>query len=504
MTGLILTCLAAIVAPLASGLALVSALGETGFRRPRCETLATAYVLGYGWIGGILVALAAAGLPLTLYLAWPAALAPLLLLLWFPGRSRETTAGTRAPDTPGFCALSAGKKVLLGMVAALAVFYFLRALPDCFITPLKRHDAVGIWALKSKALYHDRGLDAAFFTLDRDAPMHPDYPLIQPMHGAWLLLNSGEVDERILKAPFPLFWICLIVFLHRFLRPRTGPVLSLSLAVAFAFIDWGYQHALVVTADLVLAVLAFRAVTALIRYLEEGDRGELRLSAVLAALCAGVKNEGWAVVAACIVVVLIFRVRTRIRGRLGLALGLGATAVAVNLPWLLFRWRHGLYTDLFHGKFFLGYAPDTGPPPGIGRLGFLLARALEAAGIRTDALEHLAQAEAGLKTYVEILAWDGFWVLAGIMVVLLGVRFRAVPLAVRALLVYMGVLGAAYVTALCFSPHDIHWHAETAWPRLLLHLAPAALAVIALIPGAFLNASRHPTMGTMDPRPKSP
>ena len=499
MTGPILTFLAATLAPLASGLALVKILGNSGFRRPRWETLATAYVLGYGWIGGILVALAAAGLPLTLYLAWPVALAPLLLWPWFSGRGRGTGAASWASAGAGISPLSTGKKVLFWLIAALAVFYFLRALPDCFITPLKRHDAVGIWALKSVALFHDQGLDPAFFTLDRDAPMHPDYPLIQPMHGAWLLLNYGGVDERVLKAPFPVFWVCLIVFLHRFLRPRTGPVLSLTLVVAFALIDWVYQHALVVTADLVLAVLAFRALTALIRFIEEGDRGEGRLSAVLAALCAGVKNEGWAVVAACLAVILIFKGTLRIRGRLGIASGLGILALALNLPWLLFRWRHGLYSDLFHGEFFLGYALDSGPPPGPGRLPFLLARALEAAGIRADALEHLVQAETGLTTYLEILAWDGFWVLAGIMAVALVLRFRTIPPTAHAFLVYVGVLGAAYLTALCLSPHDIRWHAETAWPRLLLHLAPAALAVIGLTLGAFLNSARHPTMRTVDP-----
>jgi len=471
--GWVLTFFAAIPVPLAVGHAIQVTLGGRIGRRALDETLVTAWLLGHAWIGVALTALATAGLPVVAIVAWPTALAPLLLL--FVSRRRESVPPvTPIPESGWPRGL---RRLIVTAIGLLVAFYLARAVLHDTVTALEAHDAIGIWALKSMAIFHLGGLDPAFFTLDRDAPMHPDYPLLVPMHGAWLLLNHGVADERVLKVPAFLFWLCTIILLGRFIRPHTGPVLAAALAAAYGCVNFVYQHALFATADLAFGVFAFRAMMGLARWMEEDDPVEWRTSVACVAGAVAIKNEGIAVTAAALCLVVFAGAARPVASRIRAAAALAATVLAVNLPWYLFRWRHGLYNDLLHGEFHLGSTPDSGPPAGPLRVPYLIGRAL-----------YVAFAEH------HPWFWNYFWIAATIGLIGGAIRIRSGPSSIRVLLGFLAVMAVAYLGALCISPHDIVWHADTALPRLLLHLSLPAAALLGVVAGDFLMGMGPSTM----------
>jgi hypothetical protein len=468
-----ITFLAAIPVPLAVGHAIHAALGGRFGRRSLDETLVTAWLLGHAWIGVALTALATAGLPVTAATAWPTALAPLLLFLFAP-RSREAGRPVSPDLEPG--SPRGLRRLVLIAIWLLVAFYLARAILHDSTTALQQHDAIGIWAPKAMAVFHHGGLDPEFFTLDRSAPMHPDYPLLVPMHGAWLLLNHGVADERVLKVPAFLFWLSTIVLLHRFIRPRTGPVLAAAFAAAFGFIHFVYQHALFATADLAFGVFAFRGVMGLVRRVEDEDLVEWRLSLLFVACAMATKNEGVAVVAAGVGLAGLAVPGRAVAPRLKAAAALALTALVLNLPWLLFRWRYGLHNDLLHGEFHLGFSPDTGPPIGPLRVPYLVGRVLELAFVDPGGV------------------WNYFWFAAALGLIGAAIRIRTGPSSIRMLLGFLTVMATAYLSALCISPHDIDWHSQTALPRLILHLAIPVAALMGVVAGDFLERTRSGTM----------
>jgi hypothetical protein len=161
--------------------------------------------------------------------------------------------------------------------------------------------------------------------------------------------------------------------------------------------------------------------------------------------------------------------------------------VAVDLPWLVFRWHHGLHTDLFQGEFLFGDSPDSGPPPGPARIPYLLARAASIA---------LGEPFPAM--------WNGFWPVALVAGAATLVRWRASPPAGRILVVFLVAMGVAYLAALAISPHDIRWHVDTAARRLLLHLAVTAAALILVTLGAFRSAIGRATIGSGPAGPAPP
>ena len=68
------------------------------------------------------------------------------------------------------------------------------------------------------------------------------------------------------------------------------------------------------------------------------------------------------------------------------------------------------------------------------------------------------------------------------------------PIAARLILTFTLLCAAADAFALCISPHDIVWHADTAIPRLLLHVATPLAALIPVVVGDYLNTAPTATM----------
>ncbi len=437
---------AALVMPLVVGLAWRRLLGVASTAWP--FALADAWLLGTGWIGASLVAATVAGAPLTLAVAWPLAALPVLAA---PFRRRATIAPTRPPER-----MALGERIAIGIVGAIVAVTAVHGLLHGLAIPIISHDGFAIWGLKSVTFFEAGGIDPAFFTVDRDAPMHPDYPLVQPMFGAWLLANAGVADERLLKAPGAILWLCLVATLYRAGRARFRATVALVFAAAVGLVDFVLQAATLVNADLLFTALVVRGAI--------DDRRSGRIDAVAIAclaLAPSVKNEGWA----AIVAVGLARLATSPGGvRAGLrtmAWTVGA-ALAIAAPWIVFKMQHGLYNDLWHGAWVFGHDP-AGDPTGVERL-LTIART-------TFALPDLA-------------LFDRAWlvVAVGALPILLALRAPDV----RRFTCAASLLAFAYGTALFATPHNLVWHVSTAAPRLLGHVLPLALLAVWMAAGHFL------------------
>lgn len=450
--------IAALAMPLASGLAWRRVLGAPRIDRGTWPfALADAWLLGVGWIGASLVAATVVGAPLDLAIAWPLAALPIAVAPFRRRTGPPTDRPTNRPGAPGAATSSAGERIVVAGLLTLLAITAAQVFAHGLATPLFSTDAFAIWGLKAVTLFESNGLDPVFFTVDRDAPMHPDYPLVQPMFGAWLLANAGVADERLLKAPGAFVWLCLVATLCRAARGRYRTAAALALAAAIGLVDVLLQAATLVNADLLLTALVVRGA------IDRGG-GDGRIDTVAIAclaLAPSVKNEGWAALAA----VGIARAFTTPGGawpRLRVPVWSAVAALAVAAPWIAFRMRHGLYNDLWHGAWVFGPDP-SGDPTGAARL---------AAIARTTAdLPSLA-------------LFDRAWLVValGALPVAVAARNRDVRRYALAAL----ALAAAYATALFATPHELVWHVSTAAPRLLGHVLPIALLATVAAAAHFL------------------
>jgi hypothetical protein len=89
------------------------------------------------------------------------------------------------------------------------------------ITPLTDFDGRAFWALKAKALGHERSIDAPFF---HGASLDPRnrYPLLVPLDGAVLLTAAHSLDDRHLRWLYLAFFAALTLMV----RERLGELVS--------------------------------------------------------------------------------------------------------------------------------------------------------------------------------------------------------------------------------------------------------------------------------------
>lgn len=446
---------AATLVPLLTGLGLVRVClcrATRPLALGRAEHAALGWLSGYGWIGAVTSIALLAGAPLDLAILWPLAALPILGLSL---RSRVE----RPPAPVGVARIVLVVTALAGIVIAVRLFV------EAISVPIAAHDEFAIWGLKAMWFRLDGGLDPALLTLDRNASLHPDYPLGQPAFGAWLLAHAGTVDERLLKLPSPALWVAMVVLLAGEARRRVGALAAGPIALGVGSVDALHVQGTLAMADLPVGVFALAAWGLLERARGRDGLGVFALVALLLAFAVNTKNEAMVLVPAAGLVV--YAAGTAGAGRraiTSLVVLLGPALLA--LPWLLFKRSHGLYSDLLHGAFVFGDPAHGGPPPGIGRLPSL---------VRTTA-------EAAVQP-----GWDGFWWLVAIgLLAALAMRFAGrTPIGPAARFALPPLaLTAGFWIALALSPHDPGWHAATALPRLLVQTAPCtAVALLAIAAG---------------------
>lgn len=275
------------------GLGLVAFLGYALLTallpRPRefrfLERLAFSFGTGAVLLTLWMLALAWWGHPYSLALILGPLLVPAAALLLTPRGCRAFLADLKAFKSPGFVRPQGWDWLFLGLLAALLLYAFLRAI----LYPMWAWDAIATWGCKAKIFYAARGMDLTCI----DA--HNYYPNLLPLLLSYLYFCLGRVSDHLAQGLFPIWGALLLGLLYSLARrldlSRTR---ALGLTTFLALNGTVFVvHLYIAYADLPLAFFTLGAVGLIYLWLaDQAPPGSLILAALFMAGLAWCKYEG--------------------------------------------------------------------------------------------------------------------------------------------------------------------------------------------------------------------
>ncbi|HSD01615.1 MAG TPA: hypothetical protein VLB81_04560 [Gaiellales bacterium] len=234
-------------------------------------------------------------------------------------------------------------------------------LVDAALRPLAEWDAWAMWTMKAKAITLLGGLDAGVFAGVPYHHLHLDYPLLLPAVEAIGFRFMGAIDTQVIHLQAALLTAALLVSLPRLLAGRVPAAVAWGSALLIGVAPSLIDQAGAGLADAPLAVFFAMAAVCAWRWLAEGRRELLLLTALFAAAVLATKREGTPFVAVLFLVVIV----AAGRGRRREAAAAGVAALATAIPWQL--WLHANGVDTSNGE--IPYAKVVDPGYLAGRLG---------------------------------------------------------------------------------------------------------------------------------------
>jgi hypothetical protein len=323
--------------------------------------------------------------------------------------------------------------------AAGALLVFALFAPTLWVTT---PDWAYHWGLKAHRSFLAGGVDLELLTRPWNWSLHPDYPNLLPdLHAATAVL-AGRFDAPALMLWSVVFLALLLAAARELLRQagvdrgaRQATTALLGLVLGSAAL----RGLLAGGADLPVGLALLLALPALLEMPVGSPEAAERQLGLGAALAAGSKIEGVALAAALVGILWLRRGR---RLSLGVVRRSAALPAAVVLPWLATALRHDLFLDY-----------DAGGPR----------------------LRHLGAVAAALGEALLVPELAGLAALVWLPVALLAVR-RARPFAAVAC-AQLGFYVYVYLSAIA----DHGFYVATTFPRLALHVLPAAVVAAAAV-----------------------
>lgn len=424
-----------------------------GFAGTRSDRYNAPVILGYGLILGVLITTFLLRVSSALLSGFSFVLiASALLLIALVAVVMYVRSQGRPP---GMTWIPRGTKIdwLVVVLLAVIVFRFAHLAVGAAVQPLVGADTWWFWASKARVWY-ETGHMATFVSFSQwmaadhagtmvYADPHPHYPVLVPLSKTWIALAMGRWDEALTNALWPALYVALLLAFYGQLRLVAGQRYSLLFTVLLAGLPLLNTNVFGAgLADLFVSVGFGLAAMALYQYACSGDRWQWLLLGVGLVFCAASKHIG-ILLTLCMVpgvalVVLPRRFWWFLMG-LGVVLAVGIGLVFVNLGVSLF----GMSNEHLR----LGFRPDTVIP-------FLQ------------------------RVFVE----EGWHVLWYALLVGVGAALwrRAMEPAVLAVLLPLVCAFFLLAFVFMFSLFAI-LEGHRAIPRHLLHLAPAALFLCAVL-----------------------
>jgi hypothetical protein len=313
-----------------------------------------------------------------------------------------------------------------------------------YMDPHGHEDAWFIWNLDARFIYLAN--DFRILYAPNGPGWHPDYPLMVPLNvvSGWVLV--GTQTSRVQMAVTSLFSLILPGILYSALAllksSRQAALATIVLLASPMFLTYGGSQ----QADIPVAGFIIATLTLLALFFKTNESGLLCLAGLTAGLSAWAKNEG-----------LLFSLTS------GLTLGLFLLATGQGRA--LWKFAAGL---LFPLTVVLLYKQFLAP------LNDLMTLKTLAQLFELQRYEIIFQSlrEHGLN--------QGWWPGLGL----------PITLALYGLLAWFevpnrrvaGLLGltlllqlAGYIGIYLLTPHELTWHVDTSFERLLLHLFPTVL-----------------------------
>lgn len=442
----------AIVLGLAGCLALAAALGYAlqsllrgPVRCPAAEAAGAGLALGAGAAGLGSFWLSLAGWPVsrgTLCVLGLLALAGLaaawrlkrLALVQLPGAWRPVDGFLALPLLP--CAAGAGAVCIVA-----AAFPFLD------------WDSYLIWGLKGKILAAEPLSEPTRITDPAYRYCQPGYPQLFPFMLAGVRAATGAAEDAWIALAGPFFYVTAGALMYGLVRARLSRLRAVLLVSAFMIVPSYVRWAATNNAEAAFVLMYAASVGYLVRWLEDGARGDLAMAVAFTVFLTHTKNEGLPLAVLNLAAALFVAVRPAGRARLKGCAVFAAAWIALCLPWWL--WSRGVPTSYqdFPSRFSAALAGEN------------LARL----------------AEVGGRYVRDIVQWKSVGGLGVLLVLAAGAGFRAFRKpAVQALwLLFLGQL-AVYALVYVIYPGPLTVVMPMIHERMILHTLPAAVLLVAM------------------------
>ncbi len=162
--------------------------------------------------------------------------------------NQEETKGAQKEKT--------GKTSLIFQV----IFVFLIFINFCvvafftFLFPIRFWDAISCWSFKGRAFFLDGSVNA-FYTQHQYAFTHLTYPLYISLSQTWVYIWLGEINETLVKAIFPLFYMSLIFIVYYLLRKEVTRLYAIISAFILSTLPVIMDHGYLEYTNLIFSVI---------------------------------------------------------------------------------------------------------------------------------------------------------------------------------------------------------------------------------------------------------
>jgi len=216
-------------------------------------------------------------------------------------------------------------------------------------TPSYFDDTLKNWNERAKIFVMTGTLDTSASTV---SPLS-SYPPAVSLTKAWLTTLAGRWNDGLVNSIHALWFLSALSLLFFALRRRVAWTWSLFGSLLLSSLPLYFFHGVNAYADVFVSVHLFAAVSLLWSGLIEKDNAQrssfLRLSALASALLIFTKNEALLLHLPLVLALLVAGLFSLRRSR-GLSnreaaktlLWFAGWILAIGLPWLIFKWVHGL------------------------------------------------------------------------------------------------------------------------------------------------------------------
>lgn len=258
-------------------------------------------------------------------------------LLFLPPSLPHPTTGT----LPQWAQIALGVLLLWSVIKLL-----IASVTFLTLTPTFLDDSLDNWNLRGKVFFVDHALTLVLpnenpVTSPRDVSSYP--PTI-PLFKTWLAALAGDWNDALVNAPHAVWYICALALLFFALRRRIGIWWAGVGTYVLMSQPLYLMHGTNTYGDVFLSAHLLAALTLLLTAWQSPKSQEgitaLRLASLVIALIPFVKNEGMIVyMPPLVLLALLTAVRMRKKEPFLWIIGF---LCAFVLPWLLFKWSHGL------------------------------------------------------------------------------------------------------------------------------------------------------------------
>lgn len=332
---------------------------------------------------------------------------------------------------------------------------------DALIQPMTRWDERVVWGLKAKILYYDEGIYSKSF-LDADI-IHPhkNYPLLIPLIESWIYNVLGNVDDRLVKIIFPLFFISLLLIFYSSQRNFFSKTYSLIFTTFLASMPFIIVSPLPVPdagsgaasgyADVPLSFFYFTATIYLYMWMTDTSKNNrLKISAIFSMFMIFTKTEGIILFFGNLSVFIIF-ILFNVQDRNIRNLSIFLSPTVLLIPWFIFQ--QNLPND-----FIFQYS---------------ISRFVQNLYRLQPILIYF------LKIFFNPLNWSVLWILFFLSTIFT-IRFTSKKPIIYLFLIISFQLFAIILMYILTPYESVEFHIETSMNRMLMHIIPTITFLVSI------------------------